>query len=346
MYFHCLYTLSYLLLLSWTVTAEQFYIVPSSTTSCPRDPCYTLIDVILNPSHYLGSNSTIIFLAGHHQTNITRGFSVLIKDVRNISMIGYDHTNTDSKSVIQCRGSLGFAFINVTTLRMERLMFSFCGAHFPTVEENFVYPQDLRTKIPLTDKLKVTFYFLQTTNVTVSEVAISNSTGAGLLGINMLGLSTISQTTLSGNKPNCLIIFLNIRSISQAISPTHLNIEDSHMIFGKAPNKFSSDWGATGLGVMLAHSTYNIHVYINNVTTYSNVKKDQWYGNLHFIIENLACHCSMIRVKQIKTTNFMEKMDRTQVRLRSTSGNICKCSKLGEEEYTLHISDSYFVGAG
>ena len=265
MYFHWLYALSYLLLLSCAATAEQFYVVPSSSTSCPKEPCYTLTDLIQNSSQYFASDTVIILLAGNHQTNISKNLTVFIKDVRNISMIGYDHTNSDSKSVIQCTGSLGFVFINVTTLKIARLKLISCGALFPsafTVEEKFVYPRDFRTKIPLTNNHKVTFYFLQTINVTISEVTISNSTGAGLLGINMLGLSNISQIVLNGNRPNCLMIFLNIPSISQATAPTHLNIEDSQVMFGKIPSNFSSKWGATGLGIMLAQTRYNVYNYI------------------------------------------------------------------------------------
>lgn len=93
----------------------------------------------------------------------------------------------------------------------------------------------------------------------------------------MFGLSNISQTTLSGNRPNCLILFRKIDSISQAIPPTHLNIEDSLMIFGKAPNNFNSDWGATGLGIMLGQ----------NIRAQNNVKKEQCYG---YIQVYQTCH--------------------------------------------------------
>ena len=177
------------------VTAKQFYVIPSSGASCSKEPCYTLTDVVLNSLQYFTSDTIITFLPGNHKTNATRNLSILTKNVRNISMVGYDHTN-NSKSVIQCMGSLGFAFINITTLKIEKLEFNSCGARFPselTAEENFVRLHDFRTKIPLTDNHRITFYFVQTINVAISEVAINNSKGVGLLGINMLGLSNISQ---------------------------------------------------------------------------------------------------------------------------------------------------------
>ena len=137
-----MFLLSYLLLLSWTAMAEQFYVVPSSNRSCPRKPCYTLTDVLQNPSQYFVSDTVIRFLPGSHKTNITRKLSVLIKDVRNISMIGYDHTNADSKSVIQCTGPLGFAFINVTTLKIARLsLLLLVGQKFSRSSEPLHFPK-------------------------------------------------------------------------------------------------------------------------------------------------------------------------------------------------------------
>ena len=334
-----LYMMSYLLLLSWTATGEQFYVLPSGSTSCPRKPCYTLTDIVLNSSRYFASNTVITFLPGNHKTNITREFSVLIKDVRNISMIGYDHTNTDSKSVIQCTGSLGFAFIKVTTLKIANLRFASCGASLNFKVERF--PKSAS---------RMTLYFLQTINVTISAVTTTNSTGAGLIGINMFGVSNISQTTLSSNKPNSLIIFLDIFRLKD-IPPTQLNIVNSHIMFGEIPNALQrySLWGTTGLGILLLQTTFNVHIYMDKIKTYSNMKKKQWYGNLRFVIENWECQCSMIQVKNITSTNIIRRKDKILVRLESRlhgSLPICKCTKPTEEEYTVSISDSYFAGVG
>ena len=268
-------------------------------------------------------------------------------------MIGYDHTNTDSKSVIQCTGSLGFAFINVTTLKIARLSFTSCGAHFPgqvTAEEKFLFPEDFKTQILLRNT-PVTFYFLQTTNVTIFEVAISNSTGAGLVGINMLGLSNISQSTFSGNTPNCLLLFLNSPSTSEVILPNIFNITNSQMMFGKLTDvlKKHNPRGATGLNIMLAQTTYKVHIYIDNIKSYSNMNKKQWCGNLRFYLRNWKCPCSMIQVKNIFSTNMISREDEIRVHLKSRlhgSSPTCKCTKPGEEEYTVSISDSYFAGVG
>ena len=337
-----MFMMSFLLLLSWTATAEQFYIVPSNSTSCPKDPCHTLTDVVLNPPQYFTPDTTIVFLPGNHQTNIIRHFSVLIKDVRNISMIGYDNTNSDSKSVIHCTGSMGFAFINVTTLKIGKLSFIFCGAK---ISSDFTI-----TNFPIQGS-RMTLYFLRTTNITLSEVVINNSTEAGLLGINMFGLSNISHTIFNGNRPNCLIIFQQYFKL-KVIPYTHLSIINSQVMFGKIPERLQTyhKWGATGLGIFLAQTTFNVHIHITNITTCSNMRKKRWYGNLRFVIENWECQCSLIQVKQVTNTNTVEK-DKTQLYLQSISKKShriagCKCSKPAEEENIVQISDSHFEGVG
>ena len=82
---------------------------------------------------------------------------------------------------------------------------------------------------------------------------MNNSNGAGLLGINMFGISNISQTVLSSNRPNCLIVFQEFFKLN-VIPPTRLNIANSHLMFGKIPSQFQMyrKWGATGLGIFLA----------------------------------------------------------------------------------------------
>ena len=261
-------------------------------------------------------------------------------------MIGYNHTNSDSKSVIQCTGSLGFAFVNVTTLKIAKLVFSFCGAEFLsniTIKE-FVNPYNYEGKISSKQVSSVTFYFLQTVNITISEVTIRNSTGAGLLGINMLGLSNISQTTLNGNKPNCLIFFLDNSSTSEIFSPTVFNIVDSWIAFGSTHKQgYHKLKYATGLNIELSQTTYKVHICINNINTSNNIGKTL-YGNVHFVIENWMCRCSVIRAEHIVSTNIAGKYD--IVHLNYGNSSLCISTCISEENYMVHISKSHFVGSG
>ena len=223
-------------------------------------------------------------------------------------MIGYDPTNSDLKSVIQCAsGSLGFAFINVTALKIAKLMFSFCGAEFPsnfTFNERFVYPQDFKTKLSTTQVSKGTLYFLQTINAAISEVVITNSTGTGLLGINMFRLSTISQTIFSGNKPNCLLIFLDIPTTLQTIVPTVFNLVDLQITSESMQmEEYFRHQYATGLSTKLAQTTYKVRIYINNITNANTGIQSGRRSHLYITIENWMCHCSVVQAKQITTFN-------------------------------------------
>ena len=333
--------LSFLILLSWTITAEQFYVVPSSNTNCPSNPCYTLTDVVKNSSKFFVSNAVITFLPGHHQTKYQKQLDnkVLIENGCNISMVGYNHANNDS--VINCSNLFGFMFINVTTLKIAKLRFSFCGANFTS---NFTVPHDFEKQ--LLQMSKAALYFRQTVNVTILEVTISNSTRAGLLGINMLGLSTISQTEFIGNKPNCMLIFLDLPFTMKKFFT--ITIENSHVKFGEIPHGLKgTHWGATGLSIMLAQVTYNVQVYINNITTFRNRMRGKWYGNFQFFIENWEHHCSAIQAKQITSTNIAEKEDTAEIHLKSNaSGDILHKFNCSIPAEMIHISDSYFVGVG
>ena len=254
-------------------------------------------------------------------------------------MVGYNHANNDS--VINCSKSFGFMFINVTTLKIAKLRFSFCWATFTS---NFTVPHDFEKQ--LLQMSKAALYFLQTVNITISKVTISNSTGAGLLGINMLGLSTFSQTEFIGNKPNCMLIFLDLPFTMKKKST--LTIENSHVKFGEIPDNLKgTHGGATGLSIMLAQVTYSVQVYINNITTFSNEKTRKWYGNFQFFIENWEHHCSAIQAKQITSTNIAEEEDTAEIHLKSNaSGDILHKFNCSIPAEMVHISDSYFVGVG
>ena len=138
--------------------------------------------------------------------------------------------------------------------------------YFPskfTNEKKFVYSLGIKSRLPVRKIITMTLYFLQTVNVTISEVNISNSTGAGLLGINMLGLSNVFQTVFNSNKPKCLSI---IFTTSKIHSPTVFSIVNSWFTFGSTHTQGCDRFEyATGLSVELAQTTYKVYTYINNI---------------------------------------------------------------------------------
>ena len=67
---------------SGTSTSE-FSILLNSNTPCPMRPCYTLSQVMDNPSNYFTSNTTVVFPPGHHEVS-TEG-QLIIQNINNIS---------------------------------------------------------------------------------------------------------------------------------------------------------------------------------------------------------------------------------------------------------------------
>ena len=104
-----------------STSTSEFSILPNSNTSCTKRPCYTLSQVMDNPSNYFTSNTTVVFPPGHHEVS-TEG-QLVIQNVNNISLVG-DNKDT----MIKCVGQFGLAFINITNLTLSKLSFSMCGA--------------------------------------------------------------------------------------------------------------------------------------------------------------------------------------------------------------------------
>ena len=102
---------------SGTSTSE-FSILPNTNTPCLLRPCYTLSQVMDNPSNYFTSNTTVVFPPGYHEVSIEG--QLVIQNVNNISLVG-------DSTMIKCVGQFGLAFINITNLTVSKLSFSMCG---------------------------------------------------------------------------------------------------------------------------------------------------------------------------------------------------------------------------
>jgi len=94
---------------------------PVPTPSCHTMSCYTLSQVMENPSQYFTSNTTAVFPPGYHKVS-TEG-QLVIQNISNIFLVGDSHSTT----VIQCMKQFGLAFINITNLTISEIYFSMCG---------------------------------------------------------------------------------------------------------------------------------------------------------------------------------------------------------------------------
>ena len=156
-------------------------------------PCYTLSQVMDNPSSYFTSNTTVVFPPGHHEVS-TEG-QLVIQNVNNISLVG---DNNDS-TMIKCVGEFGLVITNITNLTVSKLQFSMCGAPvsntsqlgislFKKILHSFTFPN-----IP-PPSATLSIYLLHITNLTkvaiqVTQVNCTEGNPYGLT-LNVKGDST------------------------------------------------------------------------------------------------------------------------------------------------------------
>ena len=251
-------------------SASEFSILLNSNIPCPMRPCYTLSQVMDNPSNYFTSNTTAVFPPGYHEVS-TEG-QLVIKDINNISLVG----DSKDSTMIKCVGEFGLAFINITNLTVLKLQFSMCGAPLlnpsqtPTNISKIFY-----ARISLFSFI-FSIYLVEIMNLTATNLGISHSRGMGLLGVNIFGVSSIQQAVFVNNTANCAIVFLN--SYSSMETPV-LYITNSSFMFGTVSGVeyMYSDFAA-GLSIIAVQNTYFVKGFIRAVTTYGNT--GILYGNM------------------------------------------------------------------
>ena len=106
-----------LLVLTIPSGVSDFTILPNPNATCQIWSCYTLSQVMDNPSQYFTPKTSAVFPPGKYA--ISSG-QLIIQNVHDLSLFG-DNT------VLQCKGQLGLALINITNLTISSLHFSMCG---------------------------------------------------------------------------------------------------------------------------------------------------------------------------------------------------------------------------
>ena len=186
---------------------STIYVTPNVTTNqCPGTPCLelnTYASSYFRSSSYFLSTSEFIILPGTHFLDS----HVTVANIDNLQMIGspnltqypisvkvqeygfdsYDEDNKvtylESSTYIICTSynDAGFVFVNITNLTIVNITFVNCG----------VYSN-------LTDQ-SAGIHMVNVHNLLMEGVSIQNSTGYGLLGVNLLGYSQIIKSSFIGN---------------------------------------------------------------------------------------------------------------------------------------------------
>ena len=285
------------------------------------------------------------FPPGYQEVSIEG--QLLLQNVNNISLTGDDHV----KTVIQCTGQFGLAFINIKYLTISNLEFAMCGAPISSTalrESAYIlklsdlfspkklYDNSLHSALVNYLKLSpaVSIYLVHITNLNIHDLNVHHSKGGGFLALNTFGVSYIEQSVFANNTPNFILMFLDSNSPLRMVLPSTHYITNSEFKFGSAVTGLKF---AAGLSVLFTQTTYWVTSYIENVTTCDNTGGSN--GNVFL---SIACSCQPVlsQVKGLHCTGgsekglFLEFVQQGEISVQDSPFN--------HHEHIVHISDSYF----
>ena len=144
------------------------------------------------------STPTDVFIhVGHHQISK----SAVISNVKNIRLIGVGKNNQAAKLVvINCTANVGLIFVKVEVLQFENIAIYNCGMSNITQSAKIKIGDevDLFFKLP-NSNFKVALFIVLCRNVTLNHTTIANTSGVGLLGINVMESVRLISCTFSDN---------------------------------------------------------------------------------------------------------------------------------------------------
>ena len=120
----------------------------------------------------------------------------MVGDVSDVSLIG-----VVGEVQITCAPGLGLAFLNVTRLSLQGLNITGCGLNGSNVATlNSAINTSVDLFIQLPEDINIAAVIAICTDVVVDHVTIVNTTGLGLVGVNVAGQSNFTNNVFSFNK--------------------------------------------------------------------------------------------------------------------------------------------------
>ena len=285
-----------------TVCLNHLYVRAKDQKVCPGhippDRCQTLDWYSQHVNTSFVSDTTMVFLEGHHVLNSF----IEVDNCDNFTMTGpqssvlYDAQGLPlPASWINCSGSseTGIIFTNSSDIQIYNLGFSSCGGR-ASFYNNF--------------SLYVAVSFYRVSNVALDRVFIDNTTGFGLHCNNVYGCIHITSSVFrnaTGDRRN--IYSGNAEFWFRDFCPhdglwTTLSISHSWFLFGKATSKTYHSAGGLKLQILCP----GICVTLNHVTAYGNRGKTG--GNLAISITDFGHpNVSSVTIRNSNISNGMAK---------------------------------------
>ena len=290
---------------------QTIYLAPEGAqdASCPTGPeCLSLEDYWDSQGALGGafpSHTTVVFLSGTHRMG--GGRRVVVRDVENVTLLG------ETGARVECeRERAGFVFMNVTGLRLEGLRFSQCGLNLEQQLVQEAQTVQTRSFEILTAHERAALFVVNVQELSLDSVTVENSSGYGILGINILGESSIRHSHFLYNnhytygREQCqnatkdidlltcygVDLYLSYTDTSEKcpeVPITHtLSISSSSV--SHSTNLVSIGIGS-GLLVVMGQSEYGVIINIDNFTSSHN--QGSQGPNMAFLIYEVVDNSSI-----------------------------------------------------
>lgn len=308
---------------------NEYYVRPSTVllpfSLCPGQPCFDLAYYLQHSEQYFTSNTALIFTEGVHKLTKSKylisNIPAVIHNVNNFALIGSKShatkpitvgtkniTVVDPTTKVVCdpKESSALVFIDVTALTISDIEFTNCGQKFPPNIWNMAMEGLHKAFFP-TDVFRPPAAILlsKIKDLEMKNVSIQNSTGYGLLGINVLGNSLIHNTVFLRNKimydkntgdasdgGNCYFVFINSARVCE-VSNTYKNFRNfritaSQILLGLGKGYPPSALGNNnyynsknkhyvemflsggGLAIMMTPTDFKVKITLNDIVTACN----------------------------------------------------------------------------
>ena len=224
------------LLVPFSIANEYYVTSKANRTDCPSEGlCQPLSFYTENSSYYFHDDVVFLFLEGTHLLER----SLFISGVSNISLLGWDGSGnlaTTFPALITCLNGTG------------RIVF-------------YGHSTDILIKFLAINNCNRTLVFYEVFTITLDHLIVTNSTGYGLLMINVYGAKIHYSSFSFSGRANAFLYFT---------SPHHYCFPNAY-VFNVSIESSTFSSGRWGLFIAMNQlSTYHINTVVDSVITCSN----------------------------------------------------------------------------
>ena len=170
----------------------------------------TLVNVLRTAS----SNTTLYLNGTHHIDQF-----IPIYGLYDVSIMG-EGGGDGMKAVITCADNVGLAFVNITNLIIMNVSIEGCGLTGQNLTETLALLDgvvEIFFKVP--SEATIAVFLGHVENLTMQHAVVTNTSGLGLVGINVIGTSYISQVNFTFNiRPSNCTLSNDSSSITEVVT--------------------------------------------------------------------------------------------------------------------------------